>query len=210
MAGSREDGHRITDRCQGESEPAARPGAATQQLISLTVAPDTARWLLSPPWHQGGECPRAPWLQGVLAVCTSVFSGSSSPGEPGRRQHWRRQSTVESGPQGGVWLPHLTLGKFLKLLWNSPGVQNRPKCQLWQMTPVRRKVGEEIVSDFTEPCLEGGNIQSMAALTAGNPRAMMGPETPPASESSSGNPGHPVRPFPASQLSRYVQSFIKH
>ena len=49
MAGSREDGHRITDRCQGESEPAARPGAATQQLISLTVAPDTARWLLSPP-----------------------------------------------------------------------------------------------------------------------------------------------------------------
>ena len=124
------------------------------------------------------------------------------PGSPGRRRHRRRRSTVESGPQGGAWLRHLTLGRFLKLLWTSPGVQNRPKCQLWQMTPVRRKVGKEIVSDFTEPCLEGGNIQSMGAFIAGNPRAVMGPETPPASESSSRNPGRPVRPFPASQLSR--------
>lgn len=207
VAGSREDSQ-VASLADAWGERATQPRQAralSSSFVSLWF-PDTARRLLSPTGRQGGGarghpatggCTPRRWSPGCLHIC--ILLGSSlawgAPDETALTQAKHRG--VDPGgvwTPGGVWVCHLTLGKFLNCS-EIPRSVKQISCQLLPMTPGRRKGGVQTVSDLTETCLECGRRSINGSSHCRKPKGWMGPETPPASEINSCNPGHPVRPF---------------
>ena len=94
VAGSREDSHRITGRCQGGKRASSHARRGHSAAHSSHCGPRHHKAASQSPLTPGRGAPKGAPLQvaahraaGVLAVSTSVFSGSSSPGSPGRRRH---------------------------------------------------------------------------------------------------------------------------